>query len=294
MVADEVVAGRKYLSAIGQWPRIPARSNPMQWLAQFGDEEQNLATALLDNLIFFSAEQTTKLFATLVHSLSAEVCDREAPYEDARQQWIGFLDSCVVTFPTGERPGPTDSGHLFARLARYVLGFPEERILQPDRLINHHWSNPDAGVLFVDDFAGSGDQFLATWNRQRNAPDRSLTSIAEQFSSSDRVYYLPVVATSTSFDRIAAAAPSVNLRTAHLLGNEYSLIDPTSAMCPPEFIDEYRDSLIEIAERAGFTGSALGYGDLALTIAFEHGVPDATIPAIHEMTATWEPLMRRS
>lgn len=292
MVASEIVAGKLYLSAIGQWPRVPARANPERWLDQFAPQERELAEALLDNLIFFSDELTTKLFAAAIHSLSSKICSGVDSYAAAKEKWSSFLDSCAITFPTGEVPGPTDSGHKFARLAKYELRFPENRIIQPEQLISYSWCHPKSNILFIDDFAGSGDQFLKTWYRSRTAPDRSVSSFASEFRTATNVYYLPLIATAKSFDRIHGSAPGVGLHTSHLLGNEYSVIDSRSTICPPNQSHCIESTLGAIASRAGFNGNPNGYDDLALTLAFEHSIPDATLPAIHEYTEDWEPLMR--
>lgn len=296
MATEEVLASKQYLSAIGQWPRIPARANPKRWLEGFEPGDIDHATAVLESLVYFSDEQTTKLFTSLVHSLSAEVTSADTDYADRQARWTQFLDTCLVTFPTGETPSPTDSGYAFARRARQELGFDEANVLDPESTLARLSGAPRTPVLVVDDFAGSGQQFLETWNRGYALQDGTPVSFVQlQADRGIDVYYLPVVATDYARERIAANAPSIKFRTAHLLGPEYRATHPQSHVFPNPLRSLAADFIARASRRAGLpTNADLGFHRLALALAFEHSVPDATLPIIWADTPTWTPLMRRS
>lgn len=245
MVREEVLASKQYLSTIGQWPKIPARANPERWLTGFAPEDVDHAVSLLESLVYFSMEQTTKLCTSLFHSLSEEVSAGQATYADRKASWSGFVNDCLVTFPTGETPNPTDSGHTFARLARQELEIDEARFLYPGDVVQYQYRGQRRPVVMVDDFAGSGEQFIKTWSRMYQMSDGSQASFESMASLAGAdVYYIPTVATEHAVRRIQLAAPSVRLRTAHLLTDHYSAVDPHSVVFP----DALRQGL-EISSR---------------------------------------------
>ena len=148
----------------------------------------------------------------------------------------------------------------------------------------------------VDDFAGSGEQFIKTWSRMYQMSDGSQASFESMASLAGAdVYYIPTVATEHAVRRIQLAAPSVRLRTAHLLTDHYSAVDPHSVVFPDALRPEARDFVARTSAQAGIPSSMeLGWDDLALALAFEHSVPDATLPILWADTPTWNSLLRRS
>lgn len=296
MLKDEVIASKQYLSSIGHWPKVPSRANPERWLGGFDEADLEHAIAVLESLVYISSEHATKLFSSLVHSLSADISSGGSSYVDRQDKWRRFLSAALVTFPTGEVPSPTDSGYQFARLARQELNFDEGRILAPEDVIILLANGHRRPVLVVDDFAGSGNQFLETWNREYNQASGQRLSLRDAAEACDAtVYYLPLVATQYAASRLATAAPTVSLRAAHLLGSQYSALDPSSIVFP----EHLRASAAEFVRRASADAGispqhTLGFHDLGLVVAFEHSVPDATLPIVWVDTPTWTPLLRRA
>lgn len=296
MTRDEVLASKKYLSLIGQWPKIPARANPERWLDGFPDDDEDFALALLESLVYFSMEQTTKLSTSLFHSLSSEVTQHANSYAARKELWLKFLDECLVTFPTGETPNPTDSGHTFARLARQELSIREDQLLYPQQVVELLYGRESRPVVIIDDFAGSGEQFMKTWQRLYSMPDGQRVSFHQIVSSSNpKIFYIPTVATSYALERIKREAPLVNLRSAHILSERYSAVGTDSVVFPPQLRDRARDFIRRSSETAGISPQdQLGFHCLALAIGFEHSVPDATLPIIWKDTQSWHSLLRRS
>ena len=296
MKREEVLASKQYLSTIGHWPKIPARANPERWLNGFQDEDLEHAVSLLESLVYFSMEQTTKLCTSLFHSLSSEVTANQTTYEDKKATWGTFIANCLVTFPTGEKPNPTDSGHTFARLARQELGIEEHRFLYPEEVVEMLYQGERRPIVIVDDFAGSGDQFLATWSRAYTMADGQESSFEKiAHSSPIEVFYIPAVATEYAFKRIEARTQLVRLRSSHLLNDLYSTVHDESVVFPEPLRPGAREFVSRTSAQASIDpAKALGWHDLALAIAFEHSVPDATLPILWADTPTWNSLLRRS
>lgn len=297
MKAEDVLADKVYLSTIDQWPRIPSQSNPKRWLAAFPQEGAEHAVALLDSLIHFPREQTTKLATSAFHSLSAEVAAGLTTYVARKEAWESFLDSAFVTFPTGENPSPTDSGYAFARLIRVELEFPEERIVAPDTAVDLIARGEVPALIFVDDFVGSGNQFLETLMRPyttSHGTTMSLRTAVDTASSPVQLFYVPALTTAQAQQHIARNAPDVRLLAAHVLPESYSAVHPESVVFPEYLREKARDFISASSRAAGILPQhELGWTDLALALSFDPYPPDATLPLFWQETATWKPLMKR-
>ena len=60
-----------------------------------------------------------------------------------------------------------------------------------------------------------------------------------------------------------------------------------------DLIMKYSDRYMRAEAVPDYVGT-YGFNELGLTIAFQHSVPDATLPIFWSCTADWNPLYRRS
>ncbi|MDA9425784.1 phosphoribosyltransferase-like protein [Bradyrhizobium sp. CCBAU 53380] len=178
------------------WP-LSSRLDPIGWLRNFTPAEQEFALHLLNSFSFFSDLLVREMFLAAFQNVSNQFHPISLDFGAAKLLWRQFCDELVVTFVTGENPNPTDSGFLFARMARQFLSIPEERIIEPRDALRLLVSGSDRPILFVDDFVGSGQQFISTWNRLY---DIGLTSGGRMSFrmhaalNGGRYFYTPVVA----------------------------------------------------------------------------------------------------
>jgi len=295
----EIIDAREYFARIGVWPAVPSEAKPKQWLANFLPSEKDHALALLDAFTFFNAATTTKLFTAAFKGIAAELVADEVGYSSKRNKWTAFLDRVIITHPTGEAPNTTDSGHAFARLARQKFGVEETHTLTPELAIVASQRMVDAPVVFVDDFGGSGDQFLKTWRRKYRVSAGEVLSFAELAATNlgAQYIYCPAVTTSCAVRRIAQEAPEVRVVASHVLPEQASVIHPDNPMIPDELKPDLMRVIIDASHRAGVEPShavgPFGYFRLGLAIAFEHSVPDATLPIFWKPAPAWTPLYRR-
>src|SRR6185295_14995832 len=104
------------------------------------------------------------------------------------------------------RPNRTDSGNLLCRKARQVLRIPEDRIVDPEEAMAK--AATGGTVVFLDDFIGSGDQFVYTWERARGGS--SPMSFKETFQAGAFVAaYVSLVATNSGLDRVSRDVPGI-------------------------------------------------------------------------------------
>ena len=210
-----------------------------------------------------------------------------------------------LLLPTSSCPGarrgrpPTDSGYIFSRIARDALDISETRIFDVPEALKALDQGLDAPLVFVDDFVGSGDQFSDTWTRRWEINNHSVSF--EMFASrmQNPNIYCPVLSTEIGAAAIRAAHPEVTLQPGHELPASYSVFHPESLIWPDELRSTATDFIKEASIRAGIpdtdggTEDWRGYHKLGLTVAFAHGVPDATIPLFWWESETWNPLKKR-
>ncbi len=274
---------------------------PDAWLENFTSEELPFAVHLLNQFQFFSRRLTDALLQGTLMELSRHVVPVDGTADTARARWEDFLDSVIVTYPTGEKPRPTDSGHTFARKARQILEFPEARILGPTAALEYLRSKGPRPVLFLDDFLGTGRQFVTTWRRAYSLSGTDWSFESSQAADPFPAYYLPLVAAQRGVEVLAQHCPNVMCLPAHTLPHEYSAVHDQSFIWPANALDAGRDIIREASLRAGIPDTNgrtdkdwQGFGKLGLCVAFEDSVPDATLPLFYWEQNGWKPLVRRT
>lgn len=291
MDAVEVLAAKKYLRAIGEWPSAE-KIDAKKWLDRFAPEHVNYAVALLDAFIFISDRQVTKLFVNTIHSMSEEISRAGLTYQDKRDLWMNFLGTAIFSAPTGEEPNPSDSGHIFQRLARTEIGISEDRIVLDSGLRAEIEEFGPAPLVFVDDFAGSGNQFLETWRRPSwQGHPSSISELVDLYNLD--VYYAPLICTAYAVENIQNEAPAVQIRTSHLLTDVYCATNPNTVVFPEDLRSGVAQFIEEASRNAGIETDKDGFHHLALDLAFEHSIPDACIAILWSKEGGWVPLMEK-
>jgi hypothetical protein len=112
------------------WP-IRTSLNPDSWLGNFLSEEQEHALHLLNSFVYFSSDLTREIFLSAFHNISNLRRQPGRSFSIEQDSWRSFCNTAIITYVTGESPSPTDSGYIFARLARQFLGIDQNRILDP-------------------------------------------------------------------------------------------------------------------------------------------------------------------
>lgn len=284
------------LSRTGFWPKMPLVINPKGWLDNFLDSERDVARALLESFIYLNQESTEQLLISAFRSIST-MCS-PGHFSGARtdpQVWDQLRQGITVTYPTGENPNPTDSGHLFVRRTRQVMGISETQIMDPGGAVQRLIDDPTSPLVMIDDFAGSGDQFLKTWTREYDTSlgRMSLANLAG--IQPVEIYYVAAIVTWMAHQRITVGAPGVRICSGHRLSGRYSVTDSRSVVLPDSLRTQARAVISASSARAGILPAwNFGYHGLALTIAFSHSVPDATLPIYWHQSDTWKALVPRS
>jgi len=188
--------------------------------------------------------------------------------------------------------------YAFARIARQHVGFPEDQIVSAADALSILTAVPRP-VIFVDDFAGTGNQFVNTWERLIRAATGAETSFSAIAGIRGmKFFYCPVLCTQKAFDEINLMCPTVILQPAHVLTDRYSAVSPNSAIWPSHLKPTALDFLRTASSRAGIpdTDGASpddwqGYEKQGLVLALHETIPDSTLCMLRWNKNSWSPLM---
>jgi len=295
-----VLAKCRYFVGVRVWD-LPENIDPSRWLSNFDNSEMDYAVHLLNSFLYFSDRLTNQMFEEAFHGLSNFVRRPGDSFLSIQADWRAFIKSVIITPVTGEIPNVTDSGFLFARKARQRLGLDESQILSPQDTLDLLLRRGPRPVVFVDDFVGSGNQFIDTWERRVELSNSTMMSF-ETYSSvrGSRFFYCPVFCTQNGYDRLRRECPKVVVNPAHILTSRHSALSSDSFIWPDHLKAGAVDFLERASARAGIPDNGgleddwRGFHKLGLTLAFEHSVPDATMPIFYWESNDWKPLIRRT
>ena len=273
------------------WP-VFEEFNSEEWLSNFSPCESWVGERLLTNFTYYNERMTNALLRA---SISRFACSQVQAQEDTDI----FFGKTAFVICEGEAPSPADSGNLFARKLRDRLGVSEANIFVPSDALAQR-DRFDCFV-FIDDFAGSGDQFVTTWTSVRdvNGCDLSFQELANQRSNYSFAYCC-CISTKKAKKEINRVAPVVTLSPAHLLTKRHCAANPQSPIWTDLDANEAVETIRQVSVRAGFSAENggpedwRGYRALGLSLAFNHGIPDASLPIYFSQRNGWKPLMTRS
>lgn len=284
------------------WP-LRARLDPKAWLDNFDPNDRPLAGHLLNAFMYFSDDITRQLFIAGLQSISVLPAWKNRRAGDPLNEWAPFLNSAVFTYVTGETPSPADSGHLFVRKARDYAGIPESRIVSPEKALELLIATaPDAPIIFVDDFVGSGNQFVETWQRpyDLNGAYHSFQMVAHsrrQAGDPLEVYYAPAVCTQFGRRHMATSCPDVQVSAGNVLDERYNVFHSKSLVWPESLVADGQELVRRQSRDLGLPDDGTewglyGFNKLGLAVGFAHKTPDATIPLFRFRSDNWSPLVK--
>lgn len=181
-VTKEILLSRcDFFTETQVWP-LKRTLDPESWLDNFDKGDEDYACHLLNGFLFFPEPIVKTMFISAFQSLSHTVCGGLESFEKSHEKWQDFLGRAIIVHVTGETPNPTDSGHLFARILRDYAGIHESQVMPQSEAVDKLIEDPSHPLVFVDDFIGSGSQFVQTWERSHDVRGKtySIKDIAER------------------------------------------------------------------------------------------------------------------
>lgn len=275
--------------------------DPEGWLSNFDSSERPFALILLSRFTFLADHLVDQLFRSAFQNLSNVLFGDQWPdFKVVTNGWRSFCNRALITIVQGENPNPSDSGWLFARKARQAVGIDQDQLREPREIVATLAGGFAGPVVFVDDFVGSGEQFLKTWQRQYELPGGGQTSFeAMAQQSRARFFYCNAMTTDYGLRRISRLVPEVIVSAGNVIPRRYSLADPQSLLWPKGIRDEGIAMVESVSHRLGYDANDgseqdwRGFHKLGLGLAFQHSVPDANLPIFFTDRKGWRPLVQR-
>lgn len=277
----------------------PSRIDPQGWLDNFPQSERGFALVLLSRFTFLADHLVDQLFRSAFQNLSNLLTDGWQEFEAAQTRWRTFCSEAMITVVQGEAPNPSDSGWLFARKARQAIGIDQGQLFEPREVVARLLGGYSGPVIFVDDFVGSGEQFLKSWEREYPHAGGVVSFSAAAASSSASFYYCNAMTTEYGRERLSRHVPGVRVSAGNIIPTRYSLAHPNSLLWPEALRADGIQFVEEVGKRLGFAANDGGEGDwrgfhkLGLGLAFQHSVPDANLPLFYTDSNGWTPLVQR-
>lgn len=292
-----------FLARANIWPPSNAIDSRL-WLKNFvTKDEKAVAHDLLRGFLFFSERMTRELFRSAVQKTMPHLVNFGRPAAEVQATWRQAVERMLVVPVRGEAPNPTDSGFGYARLFRDVFGLGEQQFPPIAQVASRAYgaSAPAPVVVFVDDFVGSGEQFIKLWQDEHGQqPGLGFSFQEAAASGSAQFFYCPLVATSHGMAAIErACGPRLRLCPAHVVTPEYNALSPSYRFwSTPDVRQAGPTILADIARRAGMPDQGVddwrGYHQLGLGLVLGDAMPDACLGAFRFNQRGWHPLFNKA
>lgn len=280
------------------WSGLP-RHRLSGWMNNFKTpEEEYFAACVLDSLIFRSAPQTEALVRHLLQRVIPDLFRVEAPppgfpigdWSQRIKRHASLGDPGLRFVPAIRRTDdPAKSGGYVAGLIERAFNVDADRWIVSPWNLQRHIDNGVPAFIFFDDFLGTGSQFRDVIDAEGLAD-----LIRERY-----VGYTPLVAHTRGIQSLKDRYPGLHISPVETLAEENQLFHPAAMVFDDEIntSEEARDFYLELLARHGLNVDAdttFGFGNLELAFAFEHSIPDNSLPILWWARAgQWSPLLPR-
>jgi len=264
------------------------------WLANFRTpEDKYLAAHILSGLTYRSDAMIRSSFRHLVHSELPATLRTTAnltfpdieTFEKQIQVGDGSTPFRFVAVDGQFEGTPGKSGAVVIRQFRRHLAVSKALTCRPEDLGQLPASV--RALLFVDDMLGTGKQFIKFarfYKLQDHANNRALI-------------YCPLVAFDKGITKIRDELPWLHVQPVETLGASHQFFRPYKDDLQRwdadrvNLLEDVRMHVDDICNRAGLP--ARTQHSLDLVVAFEHAVPNNSLPMLSIQTSTWVPLFER-
>jgi hypothetical protein len=243
-----------------------SRARIEEWLAQFTQDDRDLAGRILDAVEFYRPDQLAAAYRSILGSLPG--WSRTASQRQGRWRFVAFSirsgesgDIMLAAFRKANNLTATRFGELFV----YKADLLKENL------------GPEDTVVFVDDFAGTGDQAINAWQE----------SLGELLPRGPRAFLVLVVAVEEARRRIAGETP-LTVRTFRHLRARHNLFANECIY----FSNAEKRTVLSYCRRADGSNPQ-GYGRCGVLVVMAHRCPNNSLPILHARSGNFRGLFPR-
>lgn len=264
------------------------------WLANFrSPEDKYLAAHVLNGLTYRSGAMVRSSFLHLVH------CELLPVLRTSANLVFPDLEAFDASLHSGDESSalrfvavdgtfeetPGKSGSVVIRQFRRHLRVSKRLLCRPENISGL----PDTvrALVFVDDMVGTGRQFK---------------TFAEFYKLADHVdkralIYCPLLAFDEGVAKIKMALPWLEIHPVETLSASHRFFRPSAdnpqlwGADSTNLVQDVRTHVTELCRRGGLPEKTRH--SLDLLVAFEHAVPNNSMPLLSIKTGRWQPLFDR-
>jgi hypothetical protein len=235
-----------------------------RWLERFSEAHRDVAARVLDSVEILSEREILNAYRTMLSGLPNWNIDPRQ--RRGRWAFVGF-------------GGAGESGPSMLRLFREANGMTSRAYDQffhsPTDLPSLQLTAEDQ-VVFVDDFAGTGDQVCRTW-----------PVLQELIASEARCYLILTAATEDAISKIASRTSLVIMVSYRLTACDNLFNEECE-----HFSGEEKNVILSYNRKAD-RRNPRGYGNCGLLFILSHKTPNNTLPILHAHHRRWRGLFPR-
>lgn len=237
-----------------------------QWLDRFQNQHRDLAARILDAVEFFREDHLTDAY----RAVFGRVTGWAKNSSERRGRWR------FVAFSTHAGESGDRMLHTFRTATGLAATRFDDLFIHRSDLLREQLTADDT-VVFVDDFAGTGNQAVTAWNE----------SLGELLPGRPRIVLLLVVATDAAIEQIGGETPMIVKAYRHLRAHDNFF----AVQCTHFDNAEKADTLhyCTVADAA----NPHGYGACGILLAFAHRCPNNSIPILHSNKQAFRGLFPR-
>lgn len=270
----------------------PIRLN--NWLANFvSPEDKYLAAHLLNGLTYRSDAMVKSSFQHLMECELPRVlrehggwsfADLETIYE-ALSNGTAKSPIRIVAVDGAFEKTPGKSGAVMIRQFKRHLNVAKPLLCRPERL--EELPEDVKVLIFIDDLVGSGQQFKSFASHYK----------LEEQSKKRCLVYCPLLAFDQGLSSLNNALPWLQILAVETLDSSHQFFRGSTTapqiwgVDQANTVQDVRDHVAKLCTRNGIPASTRHCLDLL--VAFEHAVPNNSLPMLSIRSAQWEPLFDR-
>ena len=243
-----------------------SRARVTRWLEQFQNQDRDVAARVLDVVEFFREDQLADAYRAVFGRLSG--WSRKAAERQGRWRFVAFSRHAGESGDRMLHSFRTATGLAAARFA--------DLFIHRSALLREQLTADDT-VVFVDDFAGTGNQAVVAWNE----------SLGELLPGRPRIFLVLVGAIDAAIQQISAQTPiSVRAFRRFRARDNFFHIECTY------FSGGEKASVLQYC-RVADAANPRGYGACGVLVVFAHGCPNNSLPILHASRPAFRGLFPR-
>lgn len=247
-----------WVERFAHYRKPPTHDDLLAWLGRFQPEHLSIAHRILENVIVINETQIHEGYRDGLNDLPG--WSKKSDVREGRWYFVGV-------------GGQGESGPAMLRMFREANGLASDvwanYFVSPTDLPGLALSAYDS-VVFVDDFAGTGEQMTNYW-----------PIVEELIASEAKCYLLTSAMTSEAQEAISEKTEFV-VRTSELLPPAANIF---SSDC--ELFDAEEKDILDQYGKLADAKRPRGYGECGLCLVISHKTPNNSIPILHANHNRW-------